>query len=258
VRLEPDASLRIYLAGSICAVRGSALVPQKRFPGRQGRLAFAMLAADRERALSPDEFAEQLWGGRPPRAWDAALRAIVSKLRSALAEVGLPADAIAHALGCYQLVLPTGAWIDLEAADDAVHRAEAALRAGHRDQANGWALVANAIARRPLLAGEEGSWATRRRAMLRDVRVRALECRSAVCLEKELFPLAGRDAELVLELEPFRETAYRLLMRAHAGAGNPAEALRVYERCRSVIEEELGVSPSPETEAVYLDILRAR
>jgi SARP family transcriptional regulator, regulator of embCAB operon len=109
--LEPDASLRIYLAGSICAVRGSALVPQKRFPGRQGRLAFAMLAADRDRALSPDEFAEQLWGGRPPQAWDAALRAIVSKLRSALADVGLPADTIAHALGYYQLVLPAGAWV---------------------------------------------------------------------------------------------------------------------------------------------------
>jgi hypothetical protein len=76
------------------------------------------------------------------------------------------------------------------------------------------------------------------------------------CLEKELFPLATRDAELVLELEPFRETAYRLLMRAHVGAGNPAEALRVYERCRGLIQEELGVSPSPETEAVYLGIIR--
>jgi DNA-binding SARP family transcriptional activator len=254
--LEPDASLRIYLAGSICTVRGSALVPQSRLPGRQGRLAFAMLAADRDRALSPDEMAEQLWGERPPRSWDTALRAIVSKLRSALGDVGLAPDAIGHALGCYQLLLPAGAWVDLEAADDAVHRAEAALRAGHRDEANGWALVANAIARRPFLAGEEGSWATRRRDILRDVRVRALECRSAVCLEKELFPLAARDAELVLELEPFRETAYRLLMRAHAGAGNPAEALRVYERCRSVIEEELGVSPSMDTEALYLGILR--
>ncbi|MGH2528846.1 MAG: AfsR/SARP family transcriptional regulator [Actinomycetota bacterium] len=254
--MEQETSLRIYLAGSICAVRGSALVPQSRLPGRQGRLAFAMLVADRERALSPDELAEQLWSEKPPRAWDTALRAIVSKLRSALGDVGLAPDAIGHALGCYQLLLPAGAWVDLEAADDAVHRAEAALRAGRRDEANGWALVANAIARRPFLAGEDGSWATRRRDMLRDVRVRALECRSAVCLEKELFPLAARDAELVLELEPFRETAYRLLMRAHTGAGNPAEALRVYGRCRGLMQEELGVSPSPETQAVYLGIIR--
>jgi len=46
-------------------------------------------------------------------------------------------------------------------------------------------------------------------------------------------------------------------MRAHAAVGNRAEALRVYERCRSVLTEELGVPPSPQTEAVYLEILRS-
>jgi Bacterial transcriptional activator domain len=46
-------------------------------------------------------------------------------------------------------------------------------------------------------------------------------------------------------------------MQAHAAVGNRAEALRVYERCRSLLSEELGVPPSPQTEAVYLDILRS-
>ena len=46
-------------------------------------------------------------------------------------------------------------------------------------------------------------------------------------------------------------------MRAHAAVGNRAEALRVYERCRSLLSEELGVPPSSQTEAVYLDILTA-
>jgi DNA-binding SARP family transcriptional activator len=46
-------------------------------------------------------------------------------------------------------------------------------------------------------------------------------------------------------------------MRAHAAAGNRADALRAYERCRCLLAEELGVSPSPQTEAVYLDILRS-
>jgi len=46
-------------------------------------------------------------------------------------------------------------------------------------------------------------------------------------------------------------------MRAHAAAGNRSAALRAYERCRQLLADELGVSPSPQTEAVYLDILRA-
>src|SRR5262249_22603044 len=43
----------------------------------------------------------------------------------------------------------------------------------------------------------------------------------------------------------------------HVAAGNPAEALRVYERCRRFLADELGAYPSPESEAVYREILRS-
>ena len=64
------------------------------------------------------------------------------------------------------------------------------------------------------------------------------------------------DAEEALRLEPFRESTYRTLMRANA-AGNRAEALRVYQRCRDLRAEELGVDPSRETEGLYLGVLRS-
>jgi len=69
---------------------------------------------------------------------------------------------------------------------------------------------------------------------------------------------AARHAEEVVTLEPFRETAYRHLMQVHAAAGNPAEALRVYEHCRRFLADELGAYPSPETEAAYVEILRVK
>ncbi len=253
-----DAPLRVYLAGNVCLERGAVLVPERRFPGRQGRLAFVLLAAERDRALSREEIAEELWNGDPPRAWDTALRAIMSKLRAVLVEIGLDgSQAIASAFGCYQLKLPPNAWVDLEAAAEAIHRAETELRDGRREEANGWALVASSVSRRPLLPGEESPWVARRRAALRDIRVRALECRAEILMFQADHRLAARDAAEVVSLEPFRETGYQLLMRAHAGAGNPAEALRVYERCRSLLADELGTNPSPATEALYLEILRA-
>ena len=46
-------------------------------------------------------------------------------------------------------------------------------------------------------------------------------------------------------------------MEAHAAAGNRAEALRVYERCRRLLAEELGAYPSPETESIYRGLLEA-
>ena len=64
-------------------------------------------------------------------------------------------------------------------------------------------------------------------------------------------------AEQAIALEPFRETGYRRLMEAHVASGNRAEALRVYERCRRLLADELGTYPSPETESLYRVLLEA-
>ena len=46
-------------------------------------------------------------------------------------------------------------------------------------------------------------------------------------------------------------------MRLHFVIGDRAEALRVFGRCRDLLRDELGTSPSPQTEALFLEILRA-
>ena len=63
-------------------------------------------------------------------------------------------------------------------------------------------------------------------------------------------PLAVQLAREVVELEPFRETGWQALMRAYAGGGNRAQALRAYEACRKLLADELRVAPSPETDAI--------
>jgi SARP family transcriptional regulator, regulator of embCAB operon len=251
-----EPQLRIYLAGNVALERGDTLVPEGRLPGSQGRLAFALLVAERSNALAMTRIAEVLWNSEAPAAWETALRAIVSKLRGVIAESGADAT-IQHAFGCYQLRLPPHTWVDLEAAAAAAHESESALRAGDLVSANGSALVANAIARRPFLEGVDRPWADQQRARLRDIQIRALSCRAEAAIAKGDPSGAIGDAERIIELEPFRERAYVLLMRAHVGAGNDAEALATYERLRVTLAEELGASPSPATEAAFHDVLRA-
>ena len=46
--------------------------------------------------------------------------------------------------------------------------------------------------------------------------------------------------------EPLRESAHRVLIDAHVGAGNRGEALRQFRVCRALLERELGLPPGPD------------
>ena len=252
------ASPRIYLAGRISLECGAQLVDERQFPGRQGRLAFAFLSVHRHRPIGRDELVAAIWGDSPPGEIESALSAILSKLRSALKKTGLPAaDAgIDVRLGAIGLRLPADTWIDLEEAANALDQAEGALRSG--DTASAWSLanVVVSIARRPFLGEEESPWIEERRTRLRQQLARGLLCLSSVSAGNGESSLAVQYANEIVALEPFQETAYQHLMRLHAQMGNRAEALRVFSQCRELLREELGASPSPQTEAVFLEILR--
>lgn len=253
--MEP-AILRIYLSGRIAIDTGGAFLGPEEFPGQQGRAVFAFLVGQRDAPVSRSAVADAIWLSRPPPSWDTALSSIVSKLRSLLSRAGMDGTgALASVGGLYELQLPPGVWIDHEVAVSAIHEAEAALGAGDPARAYGPSAVAQHIARRPFLPGQEGHWFERRREKLAGILIRALECRAEIYLWNREFPLAVEAARDVVALRPFRESAYRLLMRAHASAGNGAEALRVYERCKAVISEELGVNPSPDTQALHAEVL---
>ena len=59
------------------------------------------------------------------------------------------------------------------------------------------------------------------------------------------------------EIDPVSELASRVLMLGYAGVGEQHHALAEFERCRRVLDEELGVDPSAQTRAVHLQVLQA-
>jgi len=234
------------------------VVDEQRFPGRQGRLVFAYLLAAQGRPVSREELADALWGDELPAKWEKALSVLVSKLRALLNECGVDGlAALTSAFGCYKLTLPAGSWIDVAKAAEAVTAAERALAANDLEGALGNASIAASLARTTFLPGEDGRWVSEMRGELREILVRALETLAETNQLSGDPATAARAAEELIVLEPFRDRGYRLLMQAQSAAGNDAEALRTYERCRALLAEELGAYPSPETEAVYFEVLRS-
>jgi DNA-binding SARP family transcriptional activator len=204
-----------------------------------------------------EELAGAIWSEQLPPAWDTALRVLLSKLRAVFGSLGLAgSELIASAAGCYHVRLPPGTWIDIEAAAASIDEAEGAARAKDILATWGPLMVATVIARRTFLPGEEGDWVERQRARMHGIHLRALDCLADIRLLNGEGALAVETATEAVSLEPYRETGYQRLMRIHARLGNRAEALRVYEQCRRLLAAELGADPSPETEAVYLELLR--
>jgi SARP family transcriptional regulator, regulator of embCAB operon len=225
---------------------------ERDLPGGQGRLLFVYLTSNRLRSIRRDELVDALWEDSPPAEPDGALRVLLSKLRRVLGPEALPTGADVR------LRFPRDTRVDLEAARDAIHRAESALALGDWERAWGASQVSLFTARRGFLPGEERAWIEERRRELDELYRRSLECYAKASLEiggTELVAAERCGRELVAR-SPYRESGYRLLMLALARGGNSAEALRVYERLRGLLREELGIAPSEGMREFHATLLR--
>ncbi len=222
-------------------------------PSRQGRLLFAYLALNRDRAVTRDELTDALWPYVTPPSASSALTVLISKLRAAL-----PAQTL-RGRSELRLNLPHDARIDVEDALAAVHEAQSAVALHDHRRAWGPALRAQFIARRPLLPEHDTPWLDHWRQRLDDVHDRALEAYAASCLGiggTEL-PGAERAARNLLQRSPMRETAYALLMDALAAQGNIAEAMRIYDQARTTLDQELGITPGRAIQQAHARLLGA-
>ena len=245
-----EATLRVQICGPLVIEREGERL-EDGLPGRQGRLLFAYLVVHRHRLVPRDELAEALWREPDPDAVDARLNPLLSKLRRLLGP-----DAV-EGRSTLRLQLPEEAWVDYEAALEAIHRAESSAAQGDWARAWGPVLVALFTAERGFLPGEDAPWIDDIRHQLSELHVRSLECYAATELGLGGTELAGavRAGRKLIALAPLRESGYRHLMEALAAQDNLAEALHVYDQLCQCLRDQVGVSPGPATRALCERIL---
>jgi DNA-binding SARP family transcriptional activator len=102
--------------------------------------------------------------------------------------------------------------------------------------------------RGPLCAeDDDAAWLVDRRASLRDAYVAAATRVARHHVTTGAFDRAVDHLRQLLDLEPAYEAGHRLLMRALASSGNPAEALRQFERCAAALADSLDAEPDAQT-----------
>ena len=114
-----------------------------------------------------------------------------------------------------------------------------------------------ALVRGDLFAGEAyATWAIRERAVFQSEMVAAASLAATHALALGELGVAVRMARTAIANDALAEEAWRLLMQALRASGRRSEALRAYFELRDTLIDELGADPAPESQELYLEILR--
>ena len=204
------------------------------------QILLSMLALHAGETVATSTLVDALWGDDPPTSARRSLRSHLSRLRAAAG-----ADAVATEPDGYRLVVEPA---DVDALRLAAAGPAAAelLEAGRTEEAHEVLATAAASWRgEPLVGLAEGSAALGERTRLQELRGGVIEQLADVLVALGRPAEAVPDLERAIRLDPLREPLWERLMVALARSGRQSDALRAFQRVRSVLQEEVGIEPGP-------------
>ena len=216
-----SGDLQLELLAGFRLRAGGIAVPLS--PGSQRLLAFLAL---RDAPVTRDLAAGRLW----PEVAECRAHA---NLRAALARLGQVRDRAVRSAGA-ELALVDGLEVDV--------RAGRRLAAALDETAPAPAI---AVLARELLPGWYEEWVVTEAEEWRQLRLHALETLADRLRAAGRYAEAAAAAVAAVGADELRESARAALVRVHLAEGNQSEALREFERYRSLLRSALGLEPTP-------------
>jgi predicted ATPase/DNA-binding SARP family transcriptional activator len=220
-------------------------------PGGRQRSLLGLLVVHAGEDLRTDRLIDALWGDGLPSNPGNALQQLVVLVRRLVGNV------LRTVPGGYRLEVDP-ATIDARRFERLAEEGQQALALGNDERAVRLLGEALRLWRGDALSDVDAPWAVAEARRLDERRVQAQEDR----IDADL--ALGGHRQVVAELgqlvtaHPLRERFRGQLMRALAASGRQAEALEVYAAGRQLLADELGIDPSPELQAIHLEVLGQR
>ncbi|MEO3785202.1 BTAD domain-containing putative transcriptional regulator [Actinocorallia sp. B10E7] len=225
----------------------------------KARNLFQYLIVNRGRVVPKLKLYDALW---PRREWSphsSSLKVAVHALRRIL-ESAADAD-LALSIGHqdFGYILHTGKiWVDVDEFEARLEEGRAAAQAGDKAAALAAYSSAMHLYQDGFLIGESADWIDEQREWCKALALPALTWLAEEAFARDDLNDLIRWCRRIIEIDPYHERAYQLMIMAHGKRGNLGSARRWYGMCMTRLREDFGVEPSEFTRQIYQRVLRRR
>ncbi|MEZ5041838.1 MAG: bacterial transcriptional activator domain-containing protein [Saprospiraceae bacterium] len=253
---KATAPIRVQTLGNFQLWRNDELVDTKEWGRDVSLQLFQFFITSRHRrGLHKEQIIDRIWDNVDAKAGQQNFKVAhhgVTKVLEPDRENRVESKYIIRQGATYQLKFED-IWIDIEALDQLI-----AL--GHQALVDQPALAQTAY--REAIALHQGvylpnrlyeDWSSEERERIQLLILGAFISLSELLLKEN--PLESvRLTQLALQIDPTWEDAYRIQMEAYLEKGNRPMAIKTFQHCERVLEDEFGIAPLPETRQLYQKI----
>jgi DNA-binding SARP family transcriptional activator len=248
------STLRICLFGKFCVRRNEQVLDG--FDARKVQELFCYLLLHRDHSLPREILASILWPDTTTAQSKKNLRQALWQLQSALGSQNqrLNDRILLVEPDWVQLNSAANFWLDVAVFEQAFNLVQKTPGQELDDPTAQLLQETVQLYLGPLLEGWYQDWCLLERERLQSMYLAMLDKLMSYCEVHHDYKTGLLYGMRIMCYDRARERTHRRMMRLYYLTGDRAEALRQYERCAAALEEELGISPSKSTIAIYRQI----
>lgn len=224
---------------------------------RRARDIFIFIATSKHRRVEKDVLIDTFWAEDDLKTIEKNFHPTISHIRKALnSRQSFKQNFLVFRDGAYQLNPELVYSIDTEEFETAITEAEKAKKEKNNERFKENLEKAHALYRGEYMAGVYDDWAEERRPFYAEQFARVLNALAKIAVGEKKWSNALKLSNEILEIDPYREDAHRLMMRVFAAQGKRSSVVEQYENLQKLLKTELGVTPAPETRKLFQELTK--
>ncbi|CAN5618257.1 BTAD domain-containing putative transcriptional regulator [soil metagenome] len=224
---------------------------------KRARDIFIFIATSKHRRVDKDVLIDRFWAEDDLKTIEKNFHPTISHIRKALnSRQSFKQNFLVFRDGAYQLNPELVYSIDTEEFETAIAEAEQAKKENDNESFKANLEKAHLLYRGEYMAGVYDDWAEERKPFYAEQFARVLNALAKIAVGEKKWSNALKLSNEILEIDPYREDAHRLVMKVFAAQGKRSSVVEQYETLQKLLKAELGVTPAPETRKLFQELTK--